>query len=523
MDEPRLATRDHLLALPSCSPCPINKSTLFTVLIRMKSLLSCVLPFLIVACVGTPSVQGVAGTAPGPAEPWVPPLALTQRNAADTATPDIALPPDIAERASHLTLTELIDIGLRNNTATRQSWAQARAAAASYGSARGEWLPTLDADVNATRLKTTASQGRSAVTQSVFAPSLSLSWLLLDFGGRNGRVGSAREQLISADFTHNAVLQSAVLQIEVSYFQYVATRALLEAQATSLKEAQANLSAAEERRRVGLATIADVLQARTALSQTQLTMQSTEGSLATTRGALALALGLPANVPYDVDTTAADVPVAVLADSVQQLIDAAVAGRPDLAAARADAEAAGARIGDARSALLPELRLSANAGRTYATSIPNGSDNYTVSLGLSIPIFSGFSRRYDLTSAQYSADAARAQTASLRQQVIFEVFSSYYILQTATRRVHTADDLLASAEQSTQVALARYKEGVGTVLDLLAAQSALADARAQRIQARLEWNVSLAQLAHDAGVLDIQGGNSLRLIQDSTPSAPGND
>jgi outer membrane protein TolC len=336
-------------------------------------------------------------------------------------------------------------------------------------------------------------------------------------------VGSAREQLVSADFTHNAVLQSAVLQIEVSYFQYVATRALLEAQATSLKEAQANLAAAEERRRVGLATVADVLQAKTALSQAQLTMQSTEGTLATTRGALALALGLPANVPYDVDTTAADVPVAVLADSVQQLINAAVAGRPDLAAARADAEAAAARVSDARSALLPELRLSGNAGRTYATSIPNGSDNYTVSLGLSIPIFSGFSRRYDLKSAQYSAEAARAQAAGLRQQVIFEVFSSYYSLQTATRRVHTADDLLASAEQSTQVALARYKEGVGTVLDLLAAQSALADARAQRIQARLEWNVSLAQLAHDAGVLDTQGGSSLRLIQDSTPSAPGND
>ncbi|HET8634196.1 MAG TPA: TolC family protein [Gemmatimonadales bacterium] len=489
----------------------------------MKSLLFTVLPFLIVACVGTPSVQGVAGTAPGPAEPWVPPLALTQRNAADTVTQQVLLPADIAERASHLTLTELIDIGLQNNTATRQSWAQARAAAATYGSARGEWLPTLDADVNASRLKTTASQGRTAVKQSVFAPSLSLSWLLLDFGGRNGRVGSAREQLVSADFTHNAVLQSAVLQIEVSYFQYVATRALLEAQATSLKEAQANLAAAEERRRVGLATVADVLQAKTALSQAQLTMQSTEGTLATTRGALALALGLPANVPYDVDTTAADVPVAVLADSVQQLINAAVAGRPDLAAARADAEAAAARVSDARSALLPELRLSGNAGRTYATSIPNGSDNYTVSLGLSIPIFSGFSRRYDLKSAQYSAEAARAQAAGLRQQVIFEVFSSYYSLQTATRRVHTADDLLASAEQSTQVALARYKEGVGTVLDLLAAQSALADARAQRIQARLEWNVSLAQLAHDAGVLDTQGGSSLRLIQDSTPSAPGND
>lgn len=489
----------------------------------MRHLAPAVLSFLIVACVGTPSIRGVAGTAPGPAQPWTAPASVIARNAADSSTPAINLPPNVAERASQLTLSELIDIGLRNNSATRQSWAEARVAAAAYGSARGEWLPTIDAEVNATRLKTTASQGRTAVQQSVFAPSLSISWLLVDFGGRNGRVGSAREQLLAADFTHNAVLQSAVLQIEVSYFQYVATRALLEAQETSLKEAQANLAAAEERRRVGLATIADVLQARTALSQAQLTMQSTEGALATTRGGLALALGLPANIPYDVDTTAADVPVAVLADSVDALIDAAVAGRPDLAAARADAEAASARIGDVRSALLPELRLSASGGRTYATNIPTGSDNYTISLGLSIPIFSGFSRRYDLQGARYAAEAAQARTATLRQQVVYQVFSSYYTLQTATRRVHTADDLLASAEQSTEVALARYKEGVGSVLDLLAAQSSLAGARAQRIQARLEWNVSLAQLAHDAGVLDPTGGSTLRLTPDSTSTAPGND
>jgi outer membrane protein TolC len=448
---------------------------------------------------------------------------VVQRNAADTATAETEIPANIAERVRQLTLTDLIDIGLRNNTATRESWAQARMAAAAYGSARGEWMPTIDADVTATRLKTTASQGRSAVQQSVFAPSLSLSWLLFDFGGRTGRVSAAREQLIAADFSHNAVLQATVLQIEVSYFQYVATRALLDAQRTSLKEAEANLAAAEERRRVGVATIADVLQARTALSQAQLAMQSTEGTLATTRGGLALSLGLPANIPYDVDTTAADVPVAVLADSVDALIDLAVAGRPDLAAARSSAAAAAARVGDTRSALLPELRLNASGGRTYATNIPDGSDNYTVSLGLSIPIFSGFSRRYDLKGAQYAAEAASARAATLRQQVIYQVFSSYYALQTATRRVHTAEDLLASAEQSADVALARYKEGVGTVLDLLAAQSALADARAQRIQARLEWNVSLAQLAHDAGVLDADGAHALRLTPDSTSTTPGND
>ena len=59
------------------------------------------------------------------------------------------------------------------------------------------------------------------------------------------------------------------------------------------------------------------------------------------------------------------------------------------------------------------------------------------------------------------------------------------------------------------------------MLDLLSAQSALADARAQQVLARLEWNTSLAQLAHDAGVLDLKGGSSLRLqadsVQESSP------
>jgi outer membrane protein len=413
-----------------------------------------------------------------------------------------------------------VDIGLRNNAGTRLAWANAQAAAAAYGSSRGERLPTVDGDVTATRLKTVASQGRTAVEQSVITPSASLSYLLFDFGGRGGRIEGARQQLLAAGFSHNAAIQDVVLQIQVAYFQYLATRSLLGAQRTTLAEAQANLEAAEERRRVGIATIADVLQARTAASQAQLDLQTTEGNLQTTRGALALALGLPANLPYDVDSTAAAVSVAPLADSVDALISSALRGRPDLAAARSQAEAARAGIGEARSGLLPSLNLSATGGRTYATTIPNGANSYTVALGLTLPIFNGFSRQYDLRAAEYQAEAASARTETLRQQVVFQVFSAYYALQTSTRRVHTAEDLLASAQQSDEVALARYKAGVGTVLDLLAAQSALANARAQHVDARLTWSVSLAQLAHDAGVLDPKGGTSLRLTTDTTTVPP---
>lgn len=469
------------------------------------------------ACVGTPSVDGVAGVAPSPAVAWSPPARQEVRDSIRRHPP---IPPDLEQRIRKLSLEEVVDLGLRNNPQTRLSWANARAAAAAYGSRRGAYFPTVDGEVTGTRLKTVASQGRSAVTQSVLSPSLSLTYLLFDFGGRSGTVGAARNALVAANYTHNATLQNVVLQIQTAYFQYIATRALLQAQRTTAREAQSNLQAAEERRRVGVATIADVLQARTASSQAELAAETTEGDLQTSRGALALALGLPANLPYDIDSMAGQVPVAVLADSVDVLIAKAVEVRPDLAAARAEFLASRSQVSVARASRLPSLLLDGTGGRTYTTTLPQGGNNYSVTLGLRIPIFAGFSRLYDQREAVALADAAQARADALGQQVVFQVFSSYYALQTAARRVSTTDDLIASAEQSNEVALARYRAGVGSVLDLLSAQTALADARAQQVLARLEWNTSLAQLAHDSGVLDTRGGSSLRLEPISTQTNP---
>ena len=468
------------------------------------------------ACVGTPSVGGVAGVPPSANAAWTPPPQGHQRD----TTALTAVPPDLEQRIKRLTLAEVVDLGLRNNPLTRVSWANARAAAAAYGSERGAYFPTIDGDVTGTRLKTVASQGRSAVSQSVLSPSLSLTYLLFDFGGRSGKVGAARNALVAANFTHNATLQDVVLQIQAAYFQYIANRALLQAQRITVREAQTNLEAAEARHRVGVATIADVLQARTAASQAELAAQATEGDLQTSRGALALSLGLPANLPYDIDSTAAQMPVSVLADSVDVLIARAVEARPDLAAARAEYESSRDQISVARASRLPSLELNGTGGRTYTTSLPQGGNNYTLSLGLRIPLFAGFSRIYDQRQAAALADAAAARTDALGQQVVFQVFSSYYALRTADRRVRTTEDLIASAQLSNDVALGRYKAGVGSVLDLLTAQAALADARAQQVLARLEWNTSLAQLAHDAGVLDERGGSSLRLQPDSASQAP---
>src|SRR5438093_3083452 len=410
-------------------------------------------------CVSNPpGVRGVAGTAAASNASWSPPP-LPRPTPAETTRATPALPPDLASRIQALKLADVVDIALRNNTATAAAWADARAAAATYGAARGQYYPTVELDVNATAVKTAATAGRISVQQRLYGPTFNASWLLFDFGARSGSVAGAREALLAADWTHNAVIQNVVLDAATGYLQYHATKALLGAQQTTLKEAQTNLEAAEQRHRVGLATIADVLQARTALSQAQLTLETTEGALQTTRGALALSMGLPANVPYDVAIPPDTLPPLGITDSVDTLIQRAVRERPDLAAARAEARAIQARVSVARAQALPSLVVSGSSGETYFLNTSTFGNSYTGSIGIQIPLFSGWSQIYGVKVAAAAARAAEQRAHGMAQQVIFQVFDAYYGLRTATQQVRTSADLLASATQSEQVALGRYRAG----------------------------------------------------------------
>jgi outer membrane protein TolC len=284
---------------------------------------------------------------------------------------------------------------------------------------------------------------------------------------------------------------------------------MFEADKASLADAEANLKAAEERHRVGLATNADVLQAKTAYSGIKLTVQSVEGQVRTTRGALAVSMGYPANLPYDVNMIVPEIPTGGLTETVDQLIDRALAGRPDLQAARAFALESAANVNLNRSKMLPSVSASGYFGRTWFKDIPGFNNTYSGALLLQIPIFNGFSRQYDFLKAKASAEAAQERTRGFEQTVIFQVYSAHSDFLTACERVKTTDDLLASASQSDEVALGRYKEGVGSILDLLTAQQALAMARAEQINARLGWFTALAQLAHDVGILGLHGDNPL--------------
>ena len=429
------------------------------------------------------------GIAPG-AFPAAPPYAAA------------AIPPEILARRDRLTLLDVLDVALRNDPTTQIAWRDARSRADTIGVAHAEWWPSLDLLLSGTRAQTVVQGGRFNAIQTTYGPGAAVTWLVADFGERNGDIASARADALSAVWTHGAAVQQTVLRTIEAYVAYLDAKAQLSAARITEDEATTNLDAAQPRRDAGLATIADVLQAKTQLSQATLAAQTIEGSIGSTRGALATAMGLPANVTFDAGELPAELP-AMEFGQVDDAIGKALGARPDLASARESWLKAEADLRATRGSWLPKLGLTGAYNRNYyePQTYASSSNTWSIGLTLRIPVFNGLQNKYEIARAREDREKAAAQARQVEQTVINDVWTSWYDVKTATQRVTTSKDLLGSATESEKVALGRYREGVGSLLDLLTAQSALATARALEIASRADWLVAAARFLYSTGAL----------------------
>lgn len=414
--------------------------------------------------------------------------------------------------ARPLNLPDVIDAALCRNPQTASAWAAARTRAAAVGSARSAYLPTLSASGSATRTvagDSTSSSGfsddsgfssSSSSDRTRYSASATLSYLLFDFGGRGAALDGARALLDAARATRNATLQSVYLSAVTSYYDWVSAVGALDAAKQAERAAQSSLDAATVREQVGTATRADRLQAQTAFAQSQLTRVQAEGALRTALGALANAMGVGANTPLQLADAPLVTPSADYTEQLDPLVESAIESRPDLIAAAANVRAAESDIQSARSAGLPTL--SASASESYSDTGTRERQSTSVGLSLSIPIFSGYENTYRVRGAEAQLESSRAELARLRNQATLEVFQSHSELITQTQSVFTAQALVDSAQESESVARGRYEAGVGTILDLINAQSSAADARRQLVLARSNWAAARTQLAQAVGVLD---------------------
>lgn len=401
-------------------------------------------------------------------------------------------------------LAALTEHALRERPESRAAWLAIQAEAARLGAAQASYWPTLSAQFNFTQNKGLSSSGSSAPVLHRYGPSLSLAYVIYDFGARAADVDARRYQLIASLLDSNRILQDTIAGVEAAYFSLLAARALADAQVQQEAALRASLDAVEMRLRGGLASRADQLRARAALAEATLARQTAERDHAKAEAQLKQAAGIAQTQALQLGWELA--PPAALDASLllADLLAEAERQRPDLQSLQAAAARARAEAERARAARWPSLSLAASTGRTFFIEEDRQASNtYNIGVNVSIPLFDGGRLAAEARAAERDAERLQEEATAQRGMVALEVTQAWHDMQHAQAQREGVALQFEAADESARAAEARYAAGAGSLLELLTAQADLARARQVRAQADSDWHLAFSRLGHALGRLPL--------------------
>lgn len=399
-------------------------------------------------------------------------------------------------------LAALTEHALRARPETRAAWLGIQAEAARLDAATAANWPTLTGQVGFTVSRALSSSGASAPTLHRYGPSLGLAYVLYDFGARAASIDAQRYQLIATLLSNNRNLQDRVVEVETAAFGLLAARAQVAAQSEQEASLRTSLDAVDVRLRGGLASRADQLRARAALAEAQRIRQTAERDQMRAEAALKQAAGIAQTQTLALDWNPA-LPTQLEADTLlADLLAEAQRQRPDLQALQAAAAAARADADRARAARMPSLALSANVGRTYFLEDDRTASNtYNAGVNLSVPLFDGGRLAAEARAAARDAERLQAETETQRSLIARAVTEAFHDLRHAQAQRAGVAVQFDSALESAQAAEARYRAGVGNLLEWLTAQADLARARQVQAQTDADWLAAFSRMNHALGRL----------------------
>ena len=305
-----------------------------------------------------------------PNVPWLPDQHTLERHTTTVASHEASI--DVEHVYS---LGELIDIAESNNPATQAAWNRAKVTAASVGIAKSELYPTIIAATSGTEYLNPELFYQTFVVQDlgIFDAHVHLAYTLVDFGARRTEISSAQARLVAANLSFNNEHLDLIRQVSEAYFNLLKARGLREAAEVSLKDARTTQTAAEERRKNGLATVPEVLEAKAATAKAVYDLQSAIGAQQVEVGNLARAITTNPVKPLQVEPLDQLRIPDKLDQSVEDAINTAFKDRPDLEADQARVRAAQAEVKHAHAAYYPSLTFEGSKGWIRAFGQQHGS------------------------------------------------------------------------------------------------------------------------------------------------------
>lgn len=317
---------------------------------------------------------------------------------------------------------------------------------------------------------------------------------LYDGGIAALQIVQAQSGVDAAQASLAAARQDVALAAAQAYFQVLRAQRTVEVREASLRAAQAQLSQVEAFFRAGTAAQADVIRARAAVAGAQAEVIAARGQVEITLATLRAALALP---PGQAISPADPAAPAVQPVGGAEAAAEATRARPEVLRADADLRSAEAavRIAEIRAGTL----VTVSAGATMQVTPNPGQAGWSLSATVSHPLFDGGRATAAVAEARANLAATQARREATVLQIQSQAVQAAVSLTSAAARVDATQVSADAAEEALRVSDGRYRAGVGTLVDVLDAQSTATQARISAVQALYDLHLAVVSRQHALG------------------------
>lgn len=397
-----------------------------------------------------------------------------------------------------LSLDDSVAMALKNNPSLKIAESERDKAAWAVREYQAGYGPTIGFTHNDKRAQAAPSTLEPTPSpENNFNNTVTLSLPLYTGGRVEGQVGQAKIGLKVADIGLDKTKQQLKLDATNAYFSVLQTRNLVQVAQESVDNLAAHLKNVQAQFDVGTVAKSDVLRSEVELANAQQNLTKAQNNydvaVATLNNVIGLPHGTEIKLKEDLKYTQQGV-------ALDDGIGYAMKNRPDVL--QADAAVASAKEGVkvARSGFLPTLSLTGSNNWNDDRFPGAKNSNWLVGLTTSLTVFDTNLTHSKVKEAESSVVKADETARQTRDSVALEVRQSYLGMKEAEKRIDTSKVAVAKAEEDFAIAQVRYNAGVGTNLDVIDAQLALANAKTNYIQALYDYNTGKAKLDKAMGV-----------------------
>jgi outer membrane protein len=409
---------------------------------------------------------------------------------------------------TRLTADETVALALEHAPRLRQLDANRSAAESGVTQARADEKPHIDLSAGYTRYSDVpefAVNVPGASGGGVLFPNIpnnararvGASYPLYNGGRTGGLVDAARRERDSAESLLEAARNDLVLETRRAYWSLVTAEDRVRVLTENLTAFDAHLTDARNRERFGLAARNEVLAIEVERDRADVGRVRAETSSRLARANLARLLGLPSGEA--IEPVEALAPAAPPAEDSESLVARALENRPEIGALEARVAAAEARARVEKSAILPQVGLTAgylvaHPNPRFLPPLPEWNDNWELGVSLGWSVFDGGKASAGEARARAQADAVRAELVDVQERIRLEVTSALLDVENAQAEIDLSARALEAARESRRVAAERYRQGVILSSELLDAEVALLRADLDRTEALAGSKLAEAEL-----------------------------